>query len=154
MSELVQMWSSLLTLALIAAGCAVAILAVIMLKRWQFREHGVRPFSLVPAAKALGFAGGGVSVVVSALGMLWMPESVASGLLLAMGIAGGTLGIMGGILLSRRRKMAGIMLLAGGLLGIVTLLGPLLLLIGGVLALLPVKARNGYVKVVDAKTDV
>ncbi len=126
----------LLTL-LIGAG---ALLAVMIVRFVRARSMGRTDGAWVSSPMVLGIAGGvlGLSitemVAVNALGLpLWI-FSLA-------GVAGGVSGIVGGAVVKRYRKAAGVLMLAGAALSLITIFGPMLLICGGVLALVPTKEQ-------------
>jgi hypothetical protein len=65
------------------------------------------------------------------------------GVLGILGIVGGIAGIVGGTVVKRHRKAAGVLMLAGAAACFLTIFGPMLLITGGVLALVPAKTADG-----------
>ncbi len=124
---------------LVLLGGAGALLAVMIVRFAQARGRGDTDGAWVSSPMVLGIAGG-----VLALGIATMFELNATDTALfvfcTLGIAGGIAGVIGGALVRRNRKAAGVLMLAGGAASLITIFGPMLLITGGVLALVPGKS--------------
>jgi hypothetical protein len=119
-------------LAVPAMAVPVALYAAAMLAQYARERMGRAQTDIVPAA--MGFAGGFLACVISVF-CLAFGSGALNTLLCALGIAGGALGITGGALVGRKRKTAGLLMLAGAVASWATAAGALALLLGAAGAL-------------------
>ena len=125
---------------LIGAG---ALLAVMIVRFAQARNSGSTDGAWVSSPMVLGIAGGALGLLIAAfLGFNLLADDVAAIAFCMAGLAGGIAGIVGGAIVKRHRKAAGVLMLAGAVLSLITIFGPMLLICGGVLALVPAKAAD------------
>ena len=119
-----------------------ALLAVMIVRFVRARSMGRTDGAWVSSPMVLGITGGvlglGITAMV-AVNALDLPLWIFS----LMGVAGGIAGIVGGAIVKRHRKAAGVLMLVGAALSLITIFGPMLLICGGVLALVPAKAADG-----------
>jgi len=123
---------------LIGAG---ALLAVMIVRFVRARNSGRTDGAWVSSPMVLGIVGGGLGLGITAMvavNAMVLPLWIFS----LAGLAGGVVGIVGGALVKRHRKAAGVTMLAGAALSLITIFGPMLLICGGVLALVPEKAAE------------
>ncbi len=134
------LWPLIFLALLIGAG---TLLAAMIFRFVQARKNGRTDGAWVSSPMTLGIAGGVLALLTAALLILNMftGDAVFTAFCLA-GLVGGIAGIVGGAVLKRQRKAAGVLMLVGAALTLITLLGPMLLICGGVLALVPAKAAD------------
>ena len=125
---------------LIGAG---ALLAVMIVRFVQARNSGSTDGAWVSSPMVLAIAGGALGLLIAAfLGFNLLADDVAAIAFCMAGLAGGIAGIVGGAIVKRHRKAAGVLMLVGAALSLITIFGPMLLICGGVLALVPAKAAD------------
>ena len=124
---------------LIGAG---ALLAVMIVRFVRARSMGRTEGAWVSSPMVLGITGGVLALLIAVSFALNAMEA-ALGVFSLLGIAGGVAGIVGGAIVKRHRKAAGVLMLVGAALSLITIFGPMLLICGGVLALVPAKAADG-----------
>jgi hypothetical protein len=125
-------------LLILLAGSA-ALLAVMIVRFVQARGRRAVNGAWVSSPRALGIAGGVAAILISAVLSVNVME-VALVVFNLGGFAGGAAGIVGGAIVRKHRKAAGVLMLAGGGAALFTLFGPMLMVTGGVLALVPAKS--------------
>jgi hypothetical protein len=124
-----------IVLLVLLAGSA-ALLAVMIVRFVQARGRETTDGAWVSSPMVLGIAGGAVALPIAAMLSLSVME-VELGIFSLLGLAGGVAGIVGGAIVRRHRKTAGVLMLVGGAAALITVLGPMLMITGGVLALVP-----------------
>ena len=138
---------------LVMLTAASAMLAVMVFRFTRARGMGKTDGAWVSSPMVLGITGGVLGLLIAA----WMAKDAfgepmkalqvttwvtALSVFCMAGVAGGIAGIVGGAIVKRHRKAAGITMLAGAALSLITIFGPMLLICGGVLALVPTKAAD------------
>ena len=124
----------LLSYPLVVPAMAVpaAFYAAAMLAQYVRERAGRAETDIVPAA--MGFAGGFLACVISVFNMA-VGGGTLSTLLSALGVAGAVMGTAGGALVRRKRKTAGLLMLAGAVASWATAAGAIALLLGAAGAL-------------------
>ncbi len=130
------------TLMILALLIGAGVLLAVMIFRFvRARGMGSTEGAWVSSPMVLGIAGGALALLIA----LWLVVNLVAGdvvisVFCVMGLAGGVAGIVGGAVVKRHRKAAGVLMLVSAALSLITIFGPMLLICGGVLALLPPKA--------------